>query len=434
MRKALIIAHREYKAIVGTKAFLLVITIMPILMFGGIAAQSFMQRQVMVDAKRIVVVDATGVLAEAFTKAAEARNTNEITDLKTGKRIKPRYLVETLKGQADESLRLTLSERIRRHEIDAFLEIPAQAAQSLQGEPPRILFHAENAALSEERNWAQNVLNEALRVRRLQAAGIDPGVVARASMPLAVAPAGPVERSSNGQVTQPEQRGMEASILLPFGIMMLMFMVIFLSSQPMLESVLEEKSQRIAEVLLGSANPFELMLGKLLGGVGGSLTVVAIYATGASAVAWHYGVLEWIPLRIIPWFLVYQVLAVLLFGSVFMAVGSAANQLKEAQGLLLPVWLVTMFPLFVWMQVVREPSSSFATWMSFIPPGTPLLMVLRLAASSSVPLWQPALGIVIMLAATLLVVLAAARVFRIAILAQGKTPSLAELLRWAISG
>ena len=73
---------------------------------------------------------------------------------------------------------------------------------------------------------------------------------------------------------------MEETIFLPFGMMMLMFMVVFLAAQPMLESVLEEKSQRIAEVLLGSANAFHLMIGKLIGGVGGSLTVVAAYAAG----------------------------------------------------------------------------------------------------------------------------------------------------------
>ena len=60
-----------------------------------------------------------------------------------------------------------------------------------------------------------------------------------------------------------------------------MFMVIFMASQPMLESVLEEKSQRVAEVLLGSASPFQLMMGKLIGKVGGSLTIFAIYLSGA---------------------------------------------------------------------------------------------------------------------------------------------------------
>jgi ABC-2 type transport system permease protein len=115
-------------------------------------------------------------------------------------------------------------------------------------------------------------------------------------------------------------------------------------------------------------------------------------------------------------------------------VGAACNQLREAQSMLMPIWLVMMFPLFVWFQVIRDPMGNFAMWLSLVPPATPLLMVLRLAASSMVPWWQPALGILPMLAATWLCVFAAARIFRIAILAQGKTPKVGELLRWAVRG
>ncbi len=122
------------------------------------------------------------------------------------------------------------------------------------------------------------------------------------------------------------------------------------------------------------------------------------------------------------------------FGSIFMAIGAAVNQMKEAQGMLLPAWLVFMYPLFVWIAVVREPNAGFATWLSLVPPGIPLMMVLRIAASGAVPLWQPLLGVLIMLAFTLAVVAAAGRVFRIGILAQGKAPTLLEMARWVSRG
>ena len=224
------------------------------------------------------------------------------------------------------------------------------------------------------------------------------------------------------------------AIFVPMAMMMLMFMVIFMGAQPMLENVLEEKSQRIAEVMLGSANATQLMAGKLLGGVAGSLTILAVYAAGGYAVAYHYEVTQMVPLRLVPWFLVFQVLAVMLFGSLFMSVGAAVSQLKEAQGMLIPVWLLMWFPMLVWLQVVREPTGSLATWLSFVPPTTPMLMVLRMAASDTIPLWQPLLGIVVLLATTLLCVFAAGRVFRIGMLAQGKTPKLSEILRWAVQG
>jgi ABC-type Na+ efflux pump permease subunit len=332
-------------------------------------------------------------------------------------------------------MRYELSEQARKGEIDAFVEIPAEIDKLPSGnEQPKVSFYAENAAVSDELRWFQGTINDIVRTYRLEQAKIDPDLVARATSWLNIEPLGLVERSKTGQFSKPRESNLEETIFLPFGMMMLMFMVVFLAAQPMMESVLEEKSQRIAEVLLGSANAFQLMIGKLIGGVGGSLTVVATYAVGGGALAWYYNVLHMVPLRIVPWFIVYQVLAVLLFGSIFMAVGAAVNQLKEAQSMLMPIWLLMMFPIFVWLQVVRDPMGNFATWISFVPPATSLMMVLRMGSTASVPLWQPALGIVVMLAATLFCVFAAARVFRIGILAQGKSPKMSELIRWAIRG
>ncbi len=434
--KVFIIAVREYRAIVATKAFLLALTIMPILMFGGIFLQRSLDRRVGPAEKRIVIFDGTGVLFEQLAAAAQNRNQHEIIDQASGQQRQPRYVLE--KGSSPEpgeEERLELSERIRQGRLHAFVEIPAGVLTVPDGAPAaRVAYYAENAAIAEEKNWIAGRLSDLVRRRRLEAMGVDPQVVDRAGTPVIIEPLGLVSRSNTGGITKAAQSSLETSIFLPFGAMMLMFMVIFLAAQPMLESVLEEKSQRIAEVLLGSANAFELMIGKLLGGVAGSLTVVAVYGCGAYGLAAYHGVTDLVPLGLLPWFLVYQVMAVLLFGSVFMAVGAAVNQLKEAQSMLLPVWLVMMFPLFIWFPVLREPNGSFATWASLIPPGTPMMMVLRMSASASIPVWQPVLGIVTTLAATILCVFVASRIFRIGILAQGKLPKPSELARWAIYG
>ncbi|MGO9108750.1 MAG: ABC transporter permease [Thermoguttaceae bacterium] len=436
MYKTLVIANREFRAIVGTKAFLIVITLMPVLMFGGIAVQKMLQGRVGPTEKKITVLDGTGVLFESLAAAAKSHNEHEIFDLASGKQIKPRLVLEAgPDGKVTDETRFQLSEQIRRHQIDAFLEIPAGIDRMPDdGESAKANLFAENAVMMDEQGWLHNALCNAARSRRLQTAKIDPAPFERAGKPVMVEQLGLVARSQSGEFSKPRESSLNESIFLPFGMMMLMFMTIFLAAQPMLESVLEEKSQRIAEVLLGSVNAQHLMAGKLLGGLGGSLTVVVTYGGGALAVAWYFDVLHVVPLRIVPWFLVYQILAVLMFGSLFMAVGAACNQLKEAQSMLMPIWLLLMVPLFVWLDVVRDPMGSFGMWLSFVPPATPLLMVLRLCASAAVPWWQPALGILVMLAATWLCVFVAARVFRIGILAQGKTPKLGELLRWAVRG
>lgn len=435
MGKILVIAVREYRAIVGTKAFLIAITLMPILMGGGIVAQILLEKRMGPAEKKIVVLDGSGVLFDRLAAAAMERNQREIID--GGKQVGPRYILEAAPADnLTEESRFELSQQVRQGRINAFVEIPPGIDKMPSGaELPKVKFYAENAAVLDERGWFQWQIANIVRSDRLKEANIDPQLVAKASSPVIVEPLGLVERSTKtGEFTKPRESSIQETIFLPFGMMMLMFMVVFLAAQPMMESVLEEKSQRIAEVLLGSASAFQLMLGKLLGGVGGSLTIVVTYAAGGCALAWYTNTLYLVPLRIVPWFIVYQVLAVLLFGSIFMSVGAAVNQLKEAQSMLMPIWLLLMFPLFVWIQVVRDPMGSFAIWLSFIPPATSLMMVLRLGSTASIPLWQPALGIVVMLAATLVCIFAAARIFRIGILAQGKSPKMAELLRWAIRG
>ena len=215
---------------------------------------------------------------------------------------------------------------------------------------------------------------------------------------------------------------------------MLMFMSIMIVCQPMLTSVIEEKQQRIAEVLLGSVSPFQLMMGKLAGNVGVALTIVAVYLLGGYFLAHYYGYTEMLPVRILVWFIAFEVLASLLFGAVFIGIGAACTEIKEAQSLMAPVMIVVVFPLMVWINVLQEPLSKFAMWISLFPPATPMLMMLRLAASPMVPLWQPILGIVLTLLMTLAFVFAAGRVFRIGLLVQGKAPKLAELAGWILRG
>jgi ABC-2 type transport system permease protein len=216
--------------------------------------------------------------------------------------------------------------------------------------------------------------------------------------------------------------------------MMLMFMVIMMTAQPALETVLEEKSNRIAEVLLGSASPFQLMAGKLLGTVAGSVCILSVYLLGGLGVAWYKDWFEFVPWGLVPWFVAYQILAVLFFNSIFLAIGASVNQLKEAQSLLLPVWLLMALPMFVWFNLVREPNGKLATWLSFFPPSTPLVMTLRLGSQTAVPVWQPIAGFAVMLLATLVGVYLAGRIFRVGILWQGAAPKLRDLARWALSG
>ena len=435
MRKALVIARREYMAMVGSKAFLISLAVMPVFMLGGAVVPNLLRDRVDVRPKKVVVLDQSESLYEPLKAAVEMRNETAIRDVGTGKQTAPRYELSPGSGApVDDDLRLALSEQVRKGELYGFVEIPANAMERpADGSPTQITFYAENTALSDVKRWFEVTLTSLVQTHRLQEAGIDP-VVVNQSKAVNVEGRGLFEREADGGVKKADASQVMLAIFLPMGVMMFMFMVIMMSAQPMLESVLEEKTNRIAEVLLGSASPSQIMMGKLLGNVGASLTVVAIYATGGLALATYNDVADVVPFGLVPWFILFQILAVLMFSSLFLAIGSTVSQLKEAQSLLMPVWILIVIPMFVWFNIVREPNGSLAVVLSFIPPFTPMLMCLRMAATSAIPTWQPIVGLVIMLLTTALAVFVAGRIFRIGMLSQGRAPKLAELAKWAITG
>ncbi len=461
MQKILTIARREYQAMVATKAFAFGLAMMPLLMLGGTWLPGLLKGMEKAEDRRIAVVDGSEQLFESFKMAAEQRNqllqaqpteTDGVPDEQEDRRARRamgleeihRYQLEQIPTKGfDDEIRFQLSERIRDGELYAFIEIPADVlkadtASELTAESlvlPAIRYVAQDAALSDAKRWAETTLNQLIRATRLSATVSPtelPGVLVELERKSPVQGSGLYLRNQDGRITSEQKPNELASIFLPMGVMMLMFMIIMMSAQPMLESVLEEKTLRISEVLLGSANARQLMTGKLLGNVAGSLTVFALYAGGGLAVASWKGYSDSIPFHVVPWFVVYQILAVLLFSSVFMAIAASVSQLREAQSLLLPVWTVMLMPMFVWFNVVREPNSTLATALSFFPPSTPLMMTLRLATGATIPVWQILLSVVLLIACTAFGVIAAARIYRIGILWQGKTPKITELMSWLI--
>lgn len=448
MSKIITIAVREFRAIVGTKAFLLSISIMPILMFGGFIALQLLQDRGGIEEKKIAVVDHSGKFFEILKTSADANNAfvdslenNKDSDSKAavptvakrkgapGSSKGTKYLLEQVDAtQADDAKLLELSNQIRQQKLAAILEIPADVVESGAAK-----LYSEDSGLSPMNFWINDRLNDRAKQLRYEKLGLDPKTVQQATQPVTVKSLGLVQTKSDGSVQAAEEKDALASTLLPLFVMMLMFMVIFMAAQPMLESVLEEKSQRIAEVLLGSVSPSQLMAGKLIGCVGGSLTIVALYIGGAYFFAAQKGYADMVPLHLIPWFIVFQILGVMFYASLFLAVGASVSQLKEAQSMLLPIWILLMCPMFVWFLLVQEPNGSMALGFSMFPPATPTTMMLRMATGVTVPIWQPIVGIILLLLATSACVWVAGRIFRVGILWQGKNPKLTELVRWAFA-
>ena len=165
-----------------------------------------------------------------------------------------------------------------------------------------------------------------------------------------------------------------------------------------------------------------------------ALTVSTVYIVIVIASASSMGFLHYIPIHVLPWFYVYMLLAVFMFGAFSSALGALCSDPKDAQNLTFPSMFPVMFPMFVLVPVATKPLAGFATWLSLIPPFTPTLMLIRLASPMSIPSWQPWVGLLGVLICAVGVVWIGGRIFRVGILMQGKLPRLVDLVRWAVKG
>jgi ABC-2 type transport system permease protein len=438
MRKVICIAKREYKASVQTKGFIIGLVLFPFLMGGSMIVMMLFKDRVDTTDKKVAIVDRSGLMAEALVEAANNRNAKEVYDEKTGKKVKPAYLFEIVEpNTADiDAQRLELSNRVRNGQLHAFVEIGAGVLHpSDNPQNSRIAYHSKNAALDDLRQWVSWPINNHLRRLRLDEAGIDESTVKDLFNWLPVEGMNLVSVDTETGKIEDVQRSSEGEAVgVPIIMLMLMFMMMMMGAMPLLNSVMEEKLQRIAEVMLGSVKPFQFMMGKLLGGIGVSLTGSAVYIIGGILAVKRMGLAEYIPYHILPWFFAYMIMGIIMFGAMFTAFGSACNDAKDAQSLTMPVMLPIMIPMFLITPLLREPQSTFATWLSLFPPFTPMLMLFRQSTPAGVPMWQPYVGLIGVIVLTALSVWAGGRIFRVGILMQGKPPKLSNILRWAIRG
>ena len=231
-----------------------------------------------------------------------------------------------------------------------------------------------------------------------------------------------------------EQQTVRAfSFLLPVSVAALLFMGVMTGGQSLLTSTVEEKSSRVIEVLLSAVSPMQLMAGKLLGQMVVSLLVLGLYMLMGLAMLTSFSLFGLFNPWLILYILIFFVIMYLVFGSLMMAVGAAVNEMREAQGLMMPLMLILMIPWFLWMPISRDPNSTFSMVLSFIPPINTFAMLLRMASSAPPPWWQVWLSIGVGVVSVFAAIWFAAKVFRIGLLMYGKPPNFATLIRWARS-
>ena len=427
MHNVLMIMRREYLERVTKKSFWIGTAIFPLLMIAFSMLPMLLVGLGGNEQKRIAFVDGTGKLGPLFDR--------EVSDDKLPDGKTPKWVVENVPpGESIDATRESLHPRVRAGSLYGVLVVQADV-------DAKDAFRFDTKTVGDFKNLAplQGSLRRAVMALRLEKnnVAIDKGTLDKIMAPVELEP---FEVAKEGGATK---KDFMTAYFGTFIFVFILFMTLLLYGIAMMRGILEEKSSRIMEVLLGSVSPNELMTGKILGIGSVGLTQIVIYVlTGgilrlivAAKFAGNQnlaGMLTMLSPGRLIFFLIFFLLGYFMFVAMFACVGAVCNSEQEAQNLQAPVTWTLMLPMMATIFFVGNPDSTASVVLSLIPIFTPMVMFMRICVQMP-PAWQIALSIVLTTGATWLLFRAAAKIFRIGILMYGKRPTIPEIMRWARS-
>ncbi|HKF65492.1 MAG TPA: ABC transporter permease [Vicinamibacterales bacterium] len=455
MKRILLVAQREFIATVSTKAFIVGLLIMP-LMFAVIAIvfprlinpRNYRTRGevAIVDPSGRAVADIRAAFSpervaerreeqarqvlnqapQAVQQLAGSGRSNQMTAAMAGATPLPELRLVERPPTADVQKEKTwlLDQQSEPRHL-ALVVIHENAVVPTSGDvygsyDTYVPASADDRAIGE----IQQAMQDGLINARVREQGLD-----RSKLESLVR----VPRGRSITVTRESERNTVRGInqMLPIAFIILMFMGVMTGGQSLLTSTVEEKSNRVMEVLLSALSPMELLAGKIVGQLGVSMVAFGLYVALGLALLLSFALFGLLN----PWLILYLgiffLLAYLTFGSLMVSVGAVVNDMREAQGLIMPIMLLLTFPFWVWFPISMSPNSAFSTALSFIPPVNTFAMLIRLTSTAPPPWWQVWLSIGIAVAGVGAALWFASKVFQIGLLMTGKPPNFATLIRWA---
>jgi ABC-2 type transport system permease protein len=420
MSELLTIIRREFIERVRSRSFVISTLLMPLLVIATYAIPALMGSGGG-GTRRIVLVDESpqhvGASVAAVLQAAP--RDDDAT----------RYVVTQVAGPL-EKVRADLNRQVEADKLDGYLWLPADVVQ--RGE---VTYRARSisnfAVLSDLRRAA----SQGVQAVRLNQSGLDAGQVAALVKSVEV-------KTSRVTATGEERGSAGASFLVAYVVSFLMYFMLIFYAVNVMRSVLDEKTNRISEVLVSSVRADVLMMGKILG-VGAValfqitlwIATVAMLASQTDWVARRYHVSPemmasvhfnpGLALTVLAFFL----LGFFLYAALYAALGAAMSTEQEAQQFQFFVLMPLMLPMFVMPRLTSDPTGHLATVMGMIPFTAPITMTIRMSAVP-IPAWQVGGSLVGMVVAIVLVAWVAGKIYRVGILSTGKKPTFAEVVRW----
>ena len=435
MSNVSIIIQREFNERVRKKSFIITTILMPVLMIVLMIAPALIMEYSRGEQKTIAVIDDSGLVAPQLQSNEELRF--EPTDLTT------------------EEARRSLTDRFGVLYIGSdILENPSDVK----------LYANASSSLSIESNITGQI-EDILEAEKLKAYHIDNLQQILDEVKTTVT----LQTFRNDKSQEAESQAQSSTVATAAGYILgfVLYMFLLIYGSMVMQSVIEEKNNRVLEVMVSSVRPFDLMLGKILGValvavVQVLIWGVLIFAVGAivlpqlmpaEMMAGVQAMQQGMPdaaamgdmdpemlqavaavtdtgyiLKIFVCLLLFVFGGYLLYSAMFAAVGSAVDNVQDASQLQMPITLPIILALLAMIAVIKDPNSTMAFWFSIIPFTSPVVMMARIPYG--IPLWEVALSLAVLYASFVGMVWFAAKIYRVGIFMYGKKPTLRELLRW----
>jgi ABC-2 type transport system permease protein len=419
MRNVLLIIRREFLERVRTKAFVVGTVLFPVFMLALIFLPVIVKTGG--GERTLVLVDQSPAgIGQRVADALQARKPDENAI---------RYTVQRMTESA-ESLRAGLNARVEKEEIDGYVVMGPDVLRSNQ-----VQYRARDVTNMKVVQDIEAAVTAVVQQERLRDTGLSAADVAQLVRDVDVQAARVTGEGAEGA-------NLFATLITAYVLMFVFLQIIMQYGQNAMRSVLEEKNNRIVEVIVSSVRPMQLMAGKVLGLASVALLQIGIWAGFAALVSSQSGMLTrrfgisagaFTALQLEPqvWMilLVFFTLGFVLYASMYAAAGASVTSEQEAQQVALPLMLPMFVPMVFIMPILTDPLGSTARTLSMIPLTSPLVMPVR-AVATDVPAVEVLVSLGLLALGTAAVLWLAGKIYRVGILSTGKKPTLRELVRW----
>ena len=433
MNKIWIIIQREFMTRVKKKSFILLTILMPFI-FAALIMVPLMLATIEGDEqKTVMVVDKTG-----------------------------RY-VGSLKSTPNYAFVPTADNKDEFYTEDSEVEAVVQITADLAKNPKAVTIYSPREVKAELLSYVETCLGEQVRREKLSAYNIPEleTIIADIQTDFHVAT---VKRNAEGDETSSNTYiAMTAGFIFTF----LIYMFVMSYGGMVMQSVMEEKTNRIVELMVSSVKPFQLMMGKIIGvalvgfvqlaiwgvmlsiilvvcgsvfglstapavpavaGADAQMAAMAQQAGGGEAAEIMSALMGLPYAELGIMFVLYFVGGYLLYASFFAAVGASINAQEDSSQFIMPVVLIMVFGLYAAMYSAENTNGPLAFWASIFPLTSPIVMMVRIPFG--VPWWEEVLSLGLLFATSMAFVWISARIYRVGILMYGKKPSIREMLKW----